>query len=231
MMPESDAPSLASELSDRASALGRPRRRWWQISMRTAFLIMAAIGVWMAYFANRRQNALVQSRIDTLVPLAHELVVDDPAKIAVVYMEEYWFSDDRWEIYLPEGKYRLSLATRGIDAGGGFPATAKGTEIAAGGHIIAFEQREQEGGWRIVALCDGKDVLAVDETKEWEGKSGANSAGQGSPSEQLAPEKPVVFKRMNFMRPYDYSKATSREAAPEGVLLWLERVSTPGAKR
>jgi hypothetical protein len=226
----SDAPPLATESSDQASTFARPRRRWRQLSLRTVFLLMAAIGVWLAYFVNRRHNALVQSRIDTLVPLAHELVIDDPAKIAVVYMEQYWFSDDRWEIYLPEGKYRLSLATRGIDDKG-FPAAATTTPIESGRHIIAFEQRTRADGWRLVALCDGKDVLAVDETKEWEGQHGANTEGQGSPSEQLAPDQPVVFKRMRFMRPYDFSKVTGREAAPEGALLWLERLKPPDATR
>ena len=62
---------------------------------------MAAIAVWMTCFLNRRQNARLEARIQALLPLVHELVIDDPAKIAVVKLEEYWYDENRWEVYLP----------------------------------------------------------------------------------------------------------------------------------
>src|SRR5215468_248973 len=76
---------------------------------RRRFLLMAAIAVWMAYFVNRRHNAALEARIKTMVPLAHELIIDDPKKIAVVRMEEYWYDENRWDLYLPEGRYRLCV--------------------------------------------------------------------------------------------------------------------------
>lgn len=204
------------------SARQSPQRRRWQLRLGTAFLLMAAIAVWMAYFVNRRSNQALEARINVLVPLAHELVIDDPKKIAVVSMEEYWLGDNRWEIYLPEGKYRLRLATRGIDATG-FPGIASTAPIQAGRHVVALEERKRGKDWRVTVLCDGKECLYVDEPADWDMGSGSESTGQDYPSEQLPPDKPVVLMRLRFRRPGTASQATPPQLAPEGILLWIER--------
>ncbi len=213
------------------STVGKSPGRWrWQVSLRTAFLLMAAIAVWMAYFVNRRHNALVQSRIDVLVPLAHELVIDDATKIAVVKMEEHWFGENIWEIYLPEGDYRLKVATRGIDDNS-FPDSAKNAPIRAGRHVVAVEQRRQATGWQVSVLVDGTELLAVDETNDWAANTGSTSSGQGSPSAQLPPEKPVVLLRTCFMRMNATKPSATSEEVRDGVLLWIERTGAPSTKR
>ena len=111
-VPQSNDPGASTQPSDGA----RPSR--WQFGLRTVFLLMAAIAVWMTYFINRRENALLEQRIKAMVPLAHELVIDDPGRVAVVKLDEKWYDENRWEIYLPPGAYRLCLATRGINDSG-----------------------------------------------------------------------------------------------------------------
>jgi hypothetical protein len=209
--------------STSAASVRGPRR--WQVRLHTAFLLVAAIGVWMAYFVNRRHNSTIQARIHVLAPLAHELEIDDPKKIAVVKMEEYWMGDNRWELYLPDGPRRLCLATRGI-SDKGFPDAPKAAPLAAGRHIIMLDPGKHDNGWRVRVLCDDKEVLSVDEPKEWNPDSGSTSVGQSSPSEQLPPENPVVLLRCRFTRRKD--AFSMFEPAAEGTLLWIERVASAG---
>lgn len=222
-----DTPLVANEPDETSSAPGQTQRRRWQIGLRTAFLVMAAIAVWMAYSVNRRHNETLRERINLLVPLAHELVIDDPRKIAVVKMEEYWMGHNRWEIYLPAGSYRLGVATREI-RGHGFPASAENAPISAGRHVVAVEQHKRGDKWHVTVLCDDKEVVAVDETKDWETNNGASSTGQGSPSEQLPPDQPVVLLRSSFFPPQPATTAAEFEAQANGVLLWIERAVAKG---
>ena len=204
-------------------------RRRWQIGLRTLFLLIAAIAVWMTYFLNRRDNASLEARIKAMVPLAHELIVDDPKRIAVVKLDEHWFDENRWEIYLPDGQYRLSLATRGI-SDAGLASVAKSTPIASGRHHLALEQRLDKDFWRISALWDGTELIAVDEPKVWNAGSGWIGGGEYSLSEQLPPDKPAVLYRRRFMGPSGNGQATSANASTEGILIWIERTAGTKAK-
>ena len=163
-------------------AFARPSRRRWQIGLRTFFLLMAAIAVWMSYFINRRDIAslkerlettvplahqlILEARIETMAPLAHELIVDDPTQIAVVKLKEHRFDDNRWEIYLPDGTYRLCLATRGITYAGLTPER-KSVPITAGRHQLALEQQFDQEVWHITALWDHAKLIGIEETKDW----------------------------------------------------------------
>jgi hypothetical protein len=187
---------------------------------------MAAIAAWMAYFVNRRHNADLEARVNALVPLAHELVIEDPQKIAVVKLEEYWYDENRWEIHLPVGRYRLCVSTRGIDDTGLAPAV-KSTPIEAGRHLLALEQRRVNDAWRVTVLGNGRELLAVEEPKTWDPGSGSEGGGQYAVSEPLPPDQPAVLFRRRFMRPNGKGGATTPLGPTEGILMWIER--TPGS--
>jgi hypothetical protein len=206
-----------------------PGRRRWQVGLRSLFLLMAAIAVWMAYFVNRRHNAALEARIKTLVPLAHELIIDDPKKIAVVRMEEYWYDENRWDLYLPEGRYRLCIATRGVDDQG-FAPVVKTAPIEAGRHQLALEQRQGKDAWRVITLWDGKELMAVEEPKDWDPGLGAMSSADYALSQQLPPDQPVVLFRRRFSRRDGKGVTTSSTGPTEGILLWIERTAALSAK-
>jgi hypothetical protein len=202
-------------------AIARPDRRRWQVGLRSLFLLMAAIAVWMGYLINLRHNATLRARIEAMLPIAHELVIDDATKIAVVKLEPYWYDENRWEIYLPDGSYRLCIATRGVDENG-FAPVKKSAHIGDGRHQLVLEKDQDDDLWRVRALWDGKEVLTVEEPKDW--KTGGGSIGGGffSVCQQLAPDQPVVLFRRRFMRGMG-SMSMTRDSPTEGILLWIER--------
>jgi hypothetical protein len=194
--------------------------------MRTLILLIAAIAVWLTDFLNRRQNAVLEYRIRTLLPLAHELIIDDPKKIAVVRLEEFWFDDNRWQVYLPEGQYQLCLATHGIEQQN-LATVRKSAPIAAGIHRIGVEQRRNPDGWQVRVLQGESELIAVTEPKEWNPETGASSSADFSQSTQLSPESLLVLIRRRFMRMNNPGQSNE---TTEGILVWIERAGEANRK-
>jgi hypothetical protein len=228
--PVSDPPNQPVEPADSVPTAGRRARRRWQVGLRTLFLLMAVFAVWMAYFINRRQNARLEARIKTMIPLAHELVVEDPRQVAAVKLEEYWYDENRWDLYLPAGRYRLCLATRSIDDKG-FASASKNVAIADGRHRLTLEQRLDKDVWRLAVTCDDAALLSVEEPKEWNAERGSSSEGHFGVSEQVPADRPVVLFRRRFMKPSGQGSSSTSAGPSEGLLLWIEPESGPDAGR
>jgi hypothetical protein len=222
----SDDLNLSIDRGHTPAAAPRGARRRWQVSLRTLVLLMAAIAVWLTWSVNRRQNALLEARIRSMVPLAHELVVDDLGKIAVVKREESWMDDNRWEIFLPAGQYRLCLATRTVAEQGLAPVVSS-KPITAGRHDLSLDQKRDGDGWRVTAGWDGQALLTVAEPKEWDAGRGASSDPRFGVSEQVPADRPVVLYRRRFMHETAKGGSTTPVGHTEGILLWIERVATP----
>jgi hypothetical protein len=206
-----------------------PARSRWQFRLHTLFLLVAAIAVWMTYFINRQRNARLEERLVSMRPLARELQVDDPEAIAVVKLEEHWYGENRWEIYLPGGDYRVGLATRGI-AETGFPPSAtyrsipSGPQGSRGRHRIALEESKAGDVRRVTVRCDGSK-LSVEEPESW--YSGTNRASGDSfeVSKQFPHNQPVVLLRRWFIRPDARSKTPQPSGPTEGIMIWIEPTS------
>jgi hypothetical protein len=207
------------------SAVERPRGKRWQVGLQTVFLLVAAIAVWMTHFVNRRQNAFLEARIAASRPLLRELAIDDPNRIAVVKLQELWSDDNRWDIHLPEGQYRLCLATRAIGSEGFPPVVAKSRVIGAGRHHFVLEQLPQPAGWRVRATWDETGELAVEEPKAWDPGVGSSGGGDYSLSTQMAADQQVVLFRRRFAkRQADGTTLFDPKYPTEGVMLWIESV-------
>jgi hypothetical protein len=225
----SDLSHASNETRDNIPDVGRPGRKRWQVGLRTLFLLMAAIAVWMAYFINRRHNAALAARIEALVPLAHELIVDDPSKVAVVKLDNLWMSEDRWEIYLPDGRFRLCLATRGIgDAG--LAGVMESTLLPPGRHQLALEQRRIKDVWRVAILRDGTESIAKQEPAVWDNGSSSTNGEDYSISLQLAPDEPAILLRRRFMRDDGKGSMATTVEPGDGILLWIERSAESNTK-
>jgi hypothetical protein len=208
---------LASEPASR-----RVGRRPWQFGLRTAFLITAAIAAWTAVFVNRRESEQLRTRIQTIRPLARELVVDDPDQTAVVKLDEMWYDENGWDLYLPAGQYRVCLATRGIDRDGKAQAKAS-APIAPGRHRLTFEQTQNAEARRLVIQNDGARLLETVEDYDKKSFSGWSSHGVFTTSIQRPADEPLFLFRRQYFVPRTDGSSSVTEDPSDGVLIWIER--------
>ena len=202
-----------------------------QVSLRTFLLLTAAVAVWIAHAKNRHDNEHVATQIKSLRPMARELMIEDPSLITVVKKEERWYDQNDWSVYLPEGSYRLCLATRDV-AEGGLAPVSESISLSQGTHDIVLEQKRLEDkSWRTVVLLNGAEVLRVEEPANWNSGHGSTGGGQFSTSTQLPVNEPVML----FRRRFSVKTATGSHNTPKGpangTLLWIERAeSAPAAE-
>jgi hypothetical protein len=208
-----------------------PARKRWQFSIRVIFLVMAAIGVWMAVVVNRRAIPPLQRRVDSIRPLlARELQVKDESQIAIVDSEETWYDDNEWQVYLPSSGYQLSLATQQIDHQNTPPA-GKTAPLPTGRFRLALTQERHDGGWRVMVTKDGKELLKIDEPLTLEPDRLTIGGTHFTTSRQFKPSETVVL----FRRPFSPSKRITRGPTigrqslkpREGVMLWIEPIAPP----
>lgn len=205
----------------------RPRHVW-QVGTRTLILVVALVAVWFAVWVNRNQIALLETRIRSVSALARELVVEDPAKIAVVKRQETWYDDNQWDLHLPPGSYQLCLATRGIDQDG-WPAITKRVPIEAGRHRIALGQRSPDPDWRVVVSVDGEEVIVVEEPTDWDQSFGSTGGGRHSSSTQVPKQEPLLLFRRRFVQRDSSGRSGTPTGPANGVVLWIEATTEPPA--
>jgi len=215
-MPSADNHTLVKPMQ-----LPPPPRSRFQFSLRIILLVTAVVAVWTAEIVNRREIPFLQRRIAAMRPIARELSIKDPAKIAVVKCEELWYDENEWDVYLPEGKFELKVATQEIDDRNQ-PAEYKSVFLPSGQFRLAITQQKTDTGWRVSVTKDDQEILTADEPPEWYPASGSSGGGNFSVSETLEETTPVVLFRRRFTRPLNKTSNQVPKDPCEGVLLWIE---------
>jgi hypothetical protein len=196
------------------------KRSTWQVGLRTLFLLITAVAVWTVYFANRGAIRHYEERIAAMRPLVRELTVADVTKFAVIKQEPYWYDENRWELHVPPGNYRLCLATRDIDETG-FPPVVQSTSLAPGRHVLALEQTKTEQGWRVAILDGDREILSHDEPQAWYPAVGSSGGGQFDSLAQQSASEPLVLFRRRFTQPQPGGRSTTPTGPADGVMLWI----------
>jgi hypothetical protein len=213
---------------DTLAPVEAPRRRSgrWQVGLRTLFLLMAVVAAWLAVVINRRQSTYLESRIGVMQPIARELIVDDPGRIAVVMLDDLWMDENRWDLHLPPGNYRLCVATRGIVEQGLAPVV-RSAPIAPGRHRIGMVLRRKGENWQIPVTSDGAELLTVEETKDW-ARSSSRGGGLYETSTQFAADQPTILYHRRYLLDGPTGIGSSMPDGPtEGLLIWIEPVAGP----
>jgi hypothetical protein len=196
--------------------------------LRVLILLLAAIAVWTTCEINRRRIGALETKIAATRPLVRELVIDDPDRAAVMKLEQAWDDDEEMEVYLPDGQYRLCVATRGI-GDTGLSSPTKIMKLGAGQHLIALNVLEETSNWRVTVRTDLHGKMVIDEPRAWGSRGSRTVFVKDGPSDM---NQPLVLIRKNFTRPVMRTGGfTSFEAVPEGILLWIEKEGLSSSHR
>ncbi len=192
--------------------------------MRTVCLLPVAVAAWIGLFVERAKIAGLEPRVSALRKDARELVIGDRGKVAVVLLQHDWYDQNRWDLFLPDGAYRLCLGTRGIGKAG-VAKPVKVATISAGRHRVELAVSSEDNPWRVSASWDGATLMETTEPKAWKTASCTEGGGEYPVSTQLDPDQPVVlFRRRWTNTPVKGNQFMSPGSEPtEGVLLWIER--------
>ena len=224
-----ESPAIVQAERAEARPATPPRGVRWQVGLRTLLLLMVACAVWAAHWSYVRHADSLERENAKLAPLVRELVVQDLDQAAIVKEHSKWFDDFRWQCYLPEGRYRLSLATRQIGEDATrefamFPSPTASTDLPSGRHVVSLEQINEEQQWRVRVLVDKQVVLDHVEPKEWNSAHGSSGGARIDALEQFSFERPIELFRRRFMVPREGGGYSSPQGPTNGVLLWLEQI-------
>jgi len=208
--------------SNEQNGLNLSRRKSLQIGLRHLLVITLCSAVWIAVWINRRRANQLDAKLNDLRIVARELVIKDPTKLAVVYLDPNWFNNHRWQIYLPKTNARLCFGMRGIDSFG-FPTMFQSIPLKEGRFELQLENLETDDGFRIHVTRDQELLFDVKET-EWRGKSGAMTTWLINPTQQNDLLFPFVLLRERFTAQIVGSSGSTTlpNEANNGILLWIQ---------
>jgi hypothetical protein len=212
----------ASDAPERQDGAPRRRRFRLQWSLQTLLLLTAAVAVWVAYFRLRQQIPRLEQEIDSLEQMARELIVEDEEQIAVVMLPQMWYDESRWDIYLPEGKYVMRLATRRIGEKGLAPAVRQ-TPIRGGRHRVELMRSDDGAGREITVLVDDRPVIEAEEGASWDPRGHSGGGSEFGKCVQRPADEPLVLFRRRFHRRSKGGGSVAPKGPTKGLMLWIER--------
>ncbi len=199
------------------------RRVVLQWSLKTLFLLTAVVAVWVAYLHFCYKTPRLKRRIATMQGLACELVINDRQQIAAVRLPQMWSKGQRWDVYLPRGRYVIRLATREVGEEQLAPVVEE-KPILAGRHQIELIRSEEDGGRRITVLVDGQGVIDSEEDASWNPGRGSGGTGVSRTNGKDAAE-PLILSRDRFYQPITEGTSQTPEGPANGILLWIEQIA------
>ena len=200
----------------------RKRSSLLQWDLRTLLLLTAVVAVWGGFLLEQHRNARLKTRVKALSEMTGELRIEDPAQITVVHIPDVWYDEPRWDIYLPEGRYAVRMATRDVEFLESPPAPRQEKAIEPGRHRIELLQSRDGDVDRIRVLVDGQVLLEATETPDWNPRFGSMGGANFGLCSQLDPDERVVLFRRVFMK-LQPDGTHSTTGSTDGLVLWIEK--------
>ncbi len=207
---------------DDASAVATRPRTWLQFGLRGMLLLTALVAVWGTHLLNLRSIEQLEARVAVMRHMAAELTVDDPSRIAVVKRPPLWYDEQKWDLYLPAGGYRLCLATEAVDEKGFAPIDQE-VMLPQGRMQLELTQNRSGSGWRVTVLQDDREVMAVNKPSEWDAGVGSSGGGLYDRQQEFTVDEQVILMRRRFMVKSGNNNYDTPQGPTAGVLLWIEK--------
>lgn len=209
------------------------KERRLQVSLRGLLLLIAACGIWIAYFKTSSDVLTIQDELSRLRYLARELLIEDPSQLAAVQRGPM-YKQQVWEVYVPklDGKhFEIRLLMDDIVVTNTFKwnqiSPLKQAVLAPGKHTIEHQyySRSEQKNAVLKVLVDGETVIK--ETRPSDpGDSGRFiiSSSVGSESKSFKNDEIVRLYHLRFRAiSKDGSSSVPKNPRP-GILLWIEAV-------
>lgn len=187
------------------------------------FLLTAVVAAWAPYVRFRQQIPKIRQQIVSLREMAQEMIVEDPNQITIVYLPQTWDDEHQWDIYLPEGNYRMRLAAMEIDDNG-FPPEVQQTLLSGGRHRIGLLQSAEEDCWRITVTVDDRPSIETVESLDWHPRPSFPGFGGYENRMQVSADEPVTLFGQQFTQPTASGYITTPKGPSGGLKLWIERI-------
>jgi len=210
---------LTSDDCSNPNSTPRPiARRRPQVGLRTTILVVALAALVMSIVADRRRMVDLAPKINALRPMIREFEVDDPTQITVRCVRDYWFHENRWDVYLPEGRnYRLCAAGRAVE-------DQKQTKpertmpIASGRQVVDLKEvRDLKHREWIVGVGSGR--FTFEEDRERQSPGGSRGGNKFGVLTQVPADQPLFL----YSRIYQGADRSKTPTGPtDGFLLWIE---------
>ena len=219
-MMESSPPTSGDEPTPPSARVVRRGVRA-QLRLGTVAWLLAVVAVWTTTWINRQRIADLNVRIASSRPLARDLVIEDPTRIAVVKLEENWYDEQRWDVYLPEGLYTLNVATRAITDGEKIPAPARSVALPSGRFVLELMQTPRGNEWDVRVTRDGKSLLNLPETTDWDESAGSSGGSSITANTRLPRTEPAVLFRRRFNTKIALNQSRTPDGPANGLMLWI----------
>jgi hypothetical protein len=192
-------------------------RRNFRFGLRSLLLLFAAIGSWLVYAKHRETYVALDKEVAVMKRLLGEVSVTDDTQFAIAAEPAIWNDERVWNVYLPEGTFRICLAFQAVNDTS-FPVHEHRARINSGHHRIVV-RRDQKG--TVSVLIDGDEVMT----------------DVGEPKTIAAPQERNWFRPVQSNRTMQHSTETNlelvrevsvgtsgtAEGSPAGLLIWIEK--------
>ncbi len=155
-----------------------------------------------------------------------ELVIDDPARIAIVQLASNWYDEKRWEIYIPNSKFQICFSMSGI-GDVGMPEEYQSVQMPFGKSELKIRELGDNDEKRLQVTSDGKMVFDIKSPQDLNrlqfATTSPNQTRQSQQNDAIIPIVGYPVRNGFSSRPSDQIAPFLHPENPENkIILWIQ---------